>query len=181
MRKKVGTLLCLFALVGVLGCESRTDESTGGVILSITDFDGLPVQISVNNPAQLSVDSITIQNLPTDPNGSTTNLMNVEMSSYEIRYSRNDGGTRLPPPLVEGIFGVTPINGQNVYNNLPLLTSEQFTNPPLSDLAFVNGGVDSETGNQVIDLQLRLRFFGRTLTGDEVATAPATFNIEFVL
>ena len=180
MRKKVGTLLCLVALLGVLGCESRTDESTGGVILSITDFDGLPVQISVNNPAQLSIDSITLQNLPVNPSAATTSLMNVEMTTYEVRYSRNDGGTRLPPPLVEGIFGVTPINGQNVYNNLPLLTSEQINNPPLSDLAFINGGVDSETGEQVIDLQLRIRFFGRTLTGDAVATAPATFNIEFV-
>lgn len=180
MRKKVGTLLCLLALVGVLGCESRTDESTGGVILSISDFDGLPLLISVNNPAQLSIDSITIQNLPVNPTGPTTNLMNVEMQSYEVRYSRNDGGTRLPPPLVSGIFGVAPINGQTVYNNLPLLTPEQFNNPPLSDLAFVNGGVDSETGNQSIELQLRVRFFGRTLTGDAVATAPATFNIDFV-
>lgn len=180
MRKKVGTLLGLLALVGVLGCESRTDGSAGGVILSITDFDGLPVQISVNNPAQLSIDSITIQNLPVNPNSGTTNLMNVEMKTYEIQYSRNDGGSRLPPPLVQGIFGVTPINGQNVYNNLPLLTAEQFTNPPLSDLSFFNGGVDTETGNQVIRLRLTIRFFGKTLTGDAVATAPATFDIEFV-
>jgi hypothetical protein len=58
--------------------------------------------------------------------------------------------------------------------------AEQFLNPPLEDLLFINGGVDSETGSQVIKLRFRLRFFGRTLTGDQVATEPASFDIEFV-
>ena len=36
--------------VGLLACESRTDRTDGGgVILSISDFDGLPIFVSVNS------------------------------------------------------------------------------------------------------------------------------------
>ena len=35
--------------LALAGCESRTDQvDGGGVLLSITDFDGLPAQVSVN-------------------------------------------------------------------------------------------------------------------------------------
>lgn len=181
MRKIVGTVLCLAALVALAGCESRTDRTAGGVILSVTDFDGLPVRVAVNDGVGgVQIGSITITNLPKNPNGATSTLMNVEMTSYEVRFSRSDGGTRVPPPLVEAIFGVTPVNGTNVYNNLVLMGAEQFANPPISDLEFVNGGIDSETGETVIKLRLRLQFFGRTLTGDQVSTEPASFDIEFV-
>ena len=180
MFKAKGILLCLVAVLALSGCESRTDRSDGGVILSITDFDGLPVRVSVNAQSAVQVESITIQNIPKNSNAETSPLMNVEMTSYEVRYERVDGGTRVPPPLVEGIFGVTPVNGTNVYDNLVIMGAEQFLNPPLEDLLFINGGIDSETGSPVIKIRFRIRFFGRTLTGESVATEPAAFDIEFV-
>ena len=184
MRRIAAALLAL-AVVPVLlaGCSARVDESEGGVILSVTDFDGLPQVASVNAlgfPPLLTLDQITIENLPKDPNGNTSDLMNVEMQSYEVVYTRVDTGTRVPTPLVRSIFGVAPVNGTIVYDNLPLLGNEQLTNPPLEDLLVVNGGIDSETGGRSITLELRVRFFGRTLTGDAVSTAPVRFDIEFV-
>lgn len=181
MSKKVGILLCLAALVALPGCESRTDRSEGGVILSVTDFDGLPVRVNVNDSAAiLQLESITIQNIPKNPDAGVSQLMNVEMDSYEIVYSRIDGGTRVPPPLVQSIFGVTPVNGTNIYENLVIMGAEQLLNPPLEDLLFVNGGIDTETGSPVIKVRFRLRFFGQTLTGDTVVSEPATFDVEFV-
>lgn len=183
MRKIVGTVLCLAALVAFAGCESRTDRSEGGVILSVTDFDELPVRIGVNDPnfgGVVQIGSITIQNIPKDQVAETTPLMNVEMTSYQVTYSRFDGGTRVPPPLVEAIFGIAPVNGTEVYDNLVLMGAEQFLEPPLSDLLFINGGIDSETGEQVIKIRFRLQFFGRSLTGDQVSTEPVSFDIEFV-
>lgn len=181
MFKRVGILLCLVAVLVLPGCESRTDRSEGGVILSISDFDGLPLRVSVNDSdAFVQLETVTIQNLPTNPDGSVSSLMNVEMTSYEVTYTRFDGGTRVPPPLVQAVFGVAPINGTIVYDNLVLLGAAQMLDEPLEDLLIANGGIDTETGAQVIRLRLRLRFFGRTLTGDSVVTAPATFDIEFV-
>lgn len=182
-RKIVGTVLCLAALVALAGCESRTDRSEGGVLLSVSDFDVLPVRVGVNDPdfpGAVQIGSITIQSIPKDQNADTSPLMNVEMSSYQVTYSRFDGGQRVPPPLVEAIFGVTPVNGTNVYDNLVLMGAEQIFNPPISDLLFVNGGIDTETGESVIKIRFRLQFFGRTLTGDPVSTEPVTFDIEFV-
>ena len=184
MRK---TLLLLLALgLVVAGCESRTDRTdSGGVLLSVTDFDGLPVQASVNatitgSNGLITIDEIVIQNVPANPNGVVSELMNVEMDSYEITFTRADTGTRLPPPFVRDIFGVAPVGGTETYNNLPITSLEQLTTQPLSDLQFQNGGFDRETNSDTILLNFRLRFFGRTLSGDEVETAPIGFTIEFV-
>lgn len=185
-RRPFAAFAALAALaLAVAGCSSgnRVDETEGGVLLSVTDFDGLPTSVGVNGlgfPPAVVIGEIVIENLPKDPNGETSDLMNVEMRSYEVVYTRIDTGTRTPTPLVTSIFGVAPVGGQITYDNLPILTAEQLTNPPLEDLLVINGGIDSETGGRVIRLELRVRFFGRTLTGDDVATAPIFFDIEFV-
>lgn len=180
MRRSIAFLLAACVLLAVGGCNDRTDESEGGVILSVTDFDGLPSRVSVNATTLLTVDQIVIDNLPKDPNGVTSDLMNVEMRTYEVVYSRVDTGTRVPGPLVRSIFGVAPVNGQVTYENLPIMSAEQLLNPPLSDLLIENGGIDTEIGSPVITMQFRVRFFGRTLTGDNVATDPIRFDVEFV-
>ena len=179
MHKTAVTLIGALAMVATLGCQGRTDKSSGTVILSVSDFDGLPISASVNAGGFLQVGTIVIQNIPKDPNATTSSLMNVEMRSYEVVYSRVDGGTRVPTPLVRSVLGVAPVGGAVTYSNLPVAGAEQFNNPPLSDLLFINGGFDRETGRQVIILKLTVRFFGRTLTGDEVATEPIRFDVEF--
>ena len=64
---------------------------------------------------------------------------------------------------------------------LPITGATQFENPPLSDLFFANGGFDKETGNAVVILNVRIRFFGRTLSGDAVESDVATLpQMQFV-
>jgi len=175
------TLIALALVLAVGGCESRTDKTdAGGVILSIEDFDGLPFLISVNGVAFVQIEEITVSNVAKNSSAPTSPLMNVELHSYEVTYTRGDDGTRLPVAFVRGMFGVAPVNGSFVLENAPIMGLDQLDNPPLSDLLFQNGGVDSETGRSRITLNLRLRFFGRTLSGDEVETAPAPFTIDFV-
>jgi hypothetical protein len=106
--------------------------------------------------------------------------MNVELESYEITFTRADTGTRVPNPFVRGVGGgLVPVAGTLDIDGLPLFDEEQLENPPLSDLMFENGGTDTETGDQTILLNWRLRFFGRTLSGDEVETAPIEFTTRF--
>lgn len=180
MRRSISLLLAACVLLALGGCNDRTDESEGSVLLSVSDFDGLPVRVSVNATTLLQIDEIVIDNILKDPNGSSSDLLNVEMRTYEVVYDRVDTGTRVPGPLVRSIFGVAPVGGQVTYNNLPIMTAEQLLNPPLSDLLIENGGIDTETGSPVITIQFRVRFFGRTITGDNVATAPIRFDVEFV-
>ena len=181
MRKVAQLLLIVCLVVVFTACESRTDRTdSGGVLLSITDFDGLPLAVSVNNAAGfVQLEEIKVQNVAANPNGVTSDLMNVEMVSYEVEYSRADRGTEVPVKFVRGIFGVVPVNGEATYENLPIVGPDQLSTNPLSDLLFENGGVDSETGENKIALNFSFRFFGRTLSGNAVETAPALFTVEF--
>lgn len=183
MKRAFATILIL-TLVGLghLGCNSSALDKVdgGGVLISITDFDGLPVQVSVTlatTACQVTIESVTITNIPKDPLGTTSDLMNVEIQSYEVLFSRADAGTRVPTKLVRGIFGIVPVGGTMTIDGLPILTCEQLRNPPLIDL--FNLGQDSETGSDTILLNFHLRFFGRTLAGKAVETTPANFTIEF--
>ena len=178
---RVGKILTALVLVLVVGaCDSRLEKTDGGgVILTITDFDGLPILVAVNSTTLLQVEEITVSNFPKDASAPTSSLMNVEIFSYEVTFTRADDGTRLPVSFVRGIFGEAPVNGTYVLENAPIMGFDQFNNPPLSDLLFQNGAIDSETGRRRIALNLRLRFFGRTLSGDEVQTQSAAFTIDF--
>jgi hypothetical protein len=168
--------------VGLLGCESRTDRTdSGGIILSISDFDGLPIAVAVNsNAGFVQVEEIQVSSIIKDPNLVGSALMNVEIASFEVTFSRADTGTRLPPKFVRGLFGVVPAGGVFTVENLPVMAPEQFDVPPLSDLFYQNGGFDKETGDTRIILNCHLRFFGRTLSGDAVISEPGNFTLTIV-
>ncbi len=169
----LGTLV--LALGGCSGDLGRTDS--GGVRLSITDFDELPIYISAGGDCcTVAVPTMTLANVAIDPSGSTSDLMNVEIQSYEVVYTREDSGTRVPPKLVQAIFGVVPVNGTSTLNDYPVIKEDQFNNQPFLDM--INNGSDSETGTTVVRMRLTMRFFGRTLAGKAVDSAPASFSIE---
>lgn len=180
MRKTLVVLALTLLALPTLSCNQRTDRDEGGVILTIASFDELPFRVSVNGSSVVQVGELTLSNISKDPNGPVSALMDIELRSYEVTFTRADTGTRLPPARVAGIFGNVPVNGQDQIENLDILGLDQMRNPPLSDLLFQNGGFDKETGSQVIQLNVHLRFFGRTLAGDSIASNTASFMIEFV-
>lgn len=175
MTRKATLLLTLVLIAALAGCRERTDRSEGSVILSVTDFDGLPLTISASNGI-VQVEEIVLQNISKDPTGTTSDLQGIELRSYEVRFTRRDSGRVVPPTLVQGVFGLIPVNGNTTLNNLPVLMSDQLLNPPILGLA--RTGVDSETGSAVIVLDATMRFFGRTLAGDDIVSDPARFTIE---
>lgn len=177
--KRTVTLLFLIVLVLALGsCSGEVDRSEGSVLLSVTDFDGLPLSVSVSGGGPTQIGEVTLQNFAKDPNGTVSDLQSIELRSYEVRFTRRDTGTRLPSPMVKSIFSLVPVNGTATITNLPFLSLDQLLNPPLSDLA--STGADRETGSQVIVLNVSMRFFGRTLAGDDIASDPASFTVEVV-
>ena len=170
-------LLSLILLTLAAGCRERTDRSEGSVLLTVTGFDGLPASVSASG-GPFSIEEITVRNVPKEPNGVTSALQSVEIRSYEIRFTRRDTGTRVPPPSVQGIFSLVEPNGEVTFEDLPFLGSDQVLSQPFRDLR--DFGVDRETGTRVIVLDVSIRFFGRTLAGDDVVTAPARFTIDVV-
>lgn len=184
MKRAFTRLLPVVVLALLVGCDSRVERTDGGgVLLSVTDFDGLPTVVSANAARLLgivTIDEITIESIVRDIDGDTSALMNVEMQSYEVTFTRADGGTQVPPPLVQKIFGIVPVGGTETYDNLPILLSDQIERRPLSDLFIENGGFDKETGRTSILMNLTIRFFGRSIAGEAVDSAPVSFTVEFV-
>jgi hypothetical protein len=105
--------------------------------------------------------------------------MDIELRSYEVTFTRADRGTRRPPTRVAGIFGAVPVGGTNTIENLRVLSLDQLTTAPLSDLLFVNGGFDRETGQDTIQINCNLTFFGRTIAGDDIRSNTASWIIQF--
>ncbi len=159
------------------GCRSSTDRSEGAVLLTVSNFDLLPVAVDLSESAvPISIGTLTLRNITKDPTGSTSELQSIELRTVEVRFARRDTGTRVPPPLVQGIFGLVTPNGSFTLTGLPVLTSDQILSQPLKDLRDL--GRDSETGTAVVVLDVSVRFFGRTLSGDEIVSDPARFTTE---
>jgi hypothetical protein len=175
MKHKVTALLVLVLALSFAGCRSRTEKSEGTVILSISSFSSLPTSISATS-GPFVIPQITLSNVPKDPTGTTSSLQTIEIRSYEVTYTRRDTGTRLPPILAATIFSNAAVGANVSFSSLPFMLSDQTLNPPLLDLA--RTGVDGETGSTVIVLDVHIRFFGRTLAGDDIVSQTASFTIE---
>jgi len=180
---KALTKLLLICVVGlaVLACEQRTDQTDSGGVLLEMDWasSGLPFRVSVNGVDSLFIPAITIRSIVANPNIPTSQLMDVELDTLEVTFTRGDAGTRVPPPYVVAVLGTVPVGGTLTLSNWDVMSFEQFRNPPLSDLKIENGGFDKETGLDVIRLNLVARVFGRTRTGKRVESPPRAQTIEF--
>jgi hypothetical protein len=181
MKRKLISLVCLLAAVLAAGsCRSRTDRSAGTVLLTFGTITGIPITVSTSSAIRAGgvvISSFTLQSVVKDPTGVTGPLQDIETTSYQVLYRRRDTGTRVPPTLVEPFTVEVPTNGTGTITNLSLYRLDQLLSLPLSDLA--NFGQDRETGTQVITIDAQITFFGRTLSGDSIASGPADFTIEF--
>lgn len=181
MKKAMRIALSALLALALLSCEERTDRiDSGGVLLSVDwASESLPFRVSVNSTDNLRIPTIEITSIPANPDGVTSRLMDVELETLEVVFQRGDAGTRVPPPYVVAVLGTVPIGGSLDLNNWDVMSFEQFRTPPLSDLLFENGGIDKETGSDIIRLNLITRVFGRTRSGKAVSSVPRAQSIEF--
>ena len=180
MRHTARIATLILAVAAVTGCEtdSRThDTDDGGVLLTISDFSVLPLTVSASAQfAQLP--TVVVQSIVKNPGQGSSPLMNVEIDSYEVTYHRLDNGTRLPPRIKYFIFGHIPVGGTFTLENGPFLGPEQFDAQPLKDLREL--GLDPETNSISVPIRVGIQFFGKTLTGDIVASQVASFTVQLV-
>ena len=182
MRRTLNLALAGLLVLGLLACEQRTDRTDGGgVLLTFGDIEWVDTY-SVSAAAASGaarIETVTVVSVAKDPTGVTSSLMDVELSAYEVSFQRSDSGTRVPPVLVAASPGIVPVNGTLTISGMTFLNDGQLLNPPLSDLLAINGGLDTETGAFTILLDVSIVFFGRTLSGDEVQSAPLRQTIQF--
>ena len=173
-------LLLALAALFVLGCEERTEQTDSGGVLLEVEFINSPVRIGVEDSDIVQIPTININSIVANPTAATSSLMDVQLRSLDVTYSRADTGTRVPPPFFFNTIGTVPVGGTLTLSNFPIMSIEQMRSPPMSDLLIVNGGFDRETGNTFIRMNVTFRVFGTTLTGTSVASQPRTETFEFV-
>ena len=169
-------------MLAVLGCSARTDKTdSGGLTLTIQSFDfsnlSDPISASASFPSVIG-NSIVLKSIVLNPGQGTSDLMKVEIQGYEVTYERLDTGTRIPPRLVESIFGTIDPGGTYTLTNGTLVGLDQFNNQPFKDL--LEFGKDPQTNNEVIRLKVGIRFFGRTISGDSVESNVGYITLNFV-
>ena len=169
-------------LLALLGCSARTDKTdSGGIILSIESFDFSnltePLSAGGNFPV-VQANSVVVRSIVVNPGQGTSDLMKVEMSGYEVTYERLDTGTRLPPRLVEHVFGTVDPGGTFTLSNPTIFGIDQFNNQPFKDL--LDFGKDTQTNSTVVRLKIGIRFFGKTITGDSVESQVGFITLDIV-
>lgn len=184
--RKYGLLILLAVVVVSLGCDERTQQTDSGGVILEAEFaaTNVPFRFSVNGDVadfQAAVaGTLTITSIvPNIENSATSSLMDVELEGVEFTYTRVDRGTRVPSPFFFNLLGTVPTGGTLTYNGMPILSIEQISNPPISDLLFENGGYDKETGETVVSMNVWVRAYGRTVSGREVQSTPRPHTVEF--
>lgn len=184
MKYKGLHLLLALALaltsLALLGCDEALQETDSGGIALTVEFTVSPTIVGVNDQERVTIPTLDINSIVLNPSAATSSLMDVEVSTMEVTFTRADAGTRVPVPYVVQLLGSVPVGGSLSYGNIPVMGVEQMRSAPLSDLLFENGAVDKETGNDYIRLNVNVRVFGRTLGGEEVASRFRGETIEFV-
>lgn len=178
---KLVLLLALSTLgLTLWGCDEELQETDSGGVALRVEFVSSPAVVGVNDSERLRVGAMRIDSIVLNPSAARSNLMDVSLSTMEVTFTRADSGTRVPVPYVVQLLGTVPVGGQLTYTNLPILGVEQMRAEPLSDLLYENGGIDKETGEDYIRLNVNVRVFGRTLGGEEVVSRYRGETIEFV-
>ena len=182
MRKILNVALAGILMFGLLACEQRTDRTDGGgVLLTFGQIDWsaiYSVSASVagggahdrDRDAGLGGQGPQRRNQLAD--GRRAAVVRGQLPARRHRHPGAAGpGQDLP--------GVIPVNGTATISGMFFMLDGQLENPPLSDLLAVNGGIDRETGAESILLDVSIVFFGRTLSGDEVQSAPLRKTVQF--
>lgn len=184
MPRTLKLLVATVALLATFGCNSRTDKAnSGGVILGLEALTW-PTQVSVTEAVEINGGVATVPTLllsvtPTNPFGSTSNLMDVEILNYEVTFQRVDSGTRTPTGLVRSFPATIDVGTSSGYSEVIFAQQGQLEEVPLSELNLYNGGFDRETGEDTIVLDVSMRFFGRTVAGNRVESNTITFTVNF--
>lgn len=175
--QRIILFLLIAASLAVTSCRSRTDRSEGTVVLT-AETNNFPVTVSLSSttPGVFQIPTFTLHSIVKDPTMIGTDLQTIEMRSFTVTYRRRDTGTRVPAPIVRDLNGDVPPGSNLLVSNLPFLTYDQLLSEPLKDL--IQFGRDTETGTAVIVLDVTFQFFGRTISGDDIASAPTSFTID---
>lgn len=179
MKKRALILAALLVLATSPACTNKEGETEAPVFLTVS-IELQPGFVDVGAPAPVQIDTITIDSHLKNPSQSDPQgFANVQVNSYQVRFRRTDGGTRVPATKTYGVGVVVPSGGTSTLNNFPVLDASDLLLSPFDQLLPFNGGVDRETGRNEISMTFDLTFFGQTASGHRVQSQTASGILVF--
>jgi hypothetical protein len=181
MKKTTLPALALGALLLALlpGCSTNTTGDDAAPVFLVGEFTELPLEKLLIEASPLQFKTTTLRNRTKVPGAATTQFLDVQVDSYQVRWARLDGGTKASATETFGGNVIVPVNGTSTLNNYPYMSADALLRPPLDQLYPFNGGIDRETGKVEIRQAGHVTWYGHTLSGQPVVSSEATFDMIF--
>jgi len=180
MKKRALIAAALLVIVASPACTNKEGESEAPVFVTV-DLPLQPLSSSASSGLPLTVQTMTLTShlknpTATDPQG----FADVQINTYTVRFSRRDGGTRIPPPEQFSAAVLLPSGGSATLNGFPIISAAALQQSPFDQLLSFNGGVDRETGLNEIHIFYSITFYGTTVSGHRVQSQTATGDVFIV-
>lgn len=192
VRGLAGLALVLPLASMIIGCSTDVGDTAANVILNIDTvvLESSPwgdvlssSQIILDDTIAVTFSAFLKAPISTDPSIVAPELQNINLERYEVTFTRTDGGTAVPPGFTQGISGTVRLTvlgaaevNQFTLLGLVLVPSTIKAQPPISFL--ISPGSEPVTNFTNIQVDARIQFFGRTVTGDPV-TVVGNIGINF--
>lgn len=179
MKKRALTLALLLVFATAPACTNKQGETEAPVFITVS-LELQPGFVDLGIPAPVQIDTIELEShlknpSQTDPQG----FANTQINSYQVRFRRTDGGTRVPPTKTFGAGILVPSGGTATLTNFPIMDAADLLLSPFDQLLPFNGGVDRETGRNQISMTFDITFFGQTASGHRVQSETASGILVF--
>lgn len=180
MKKTTLSALALGGLLVALlpGCSTNTQGDDASPVFLSADFTLLPLEKHLVDATALQFNTVTIRSRLKVPSVSVT-FLDVQLDSYAVRWSRNDGGKTASGTETFAGNVIVPAGGTATLSNYPFMRADSLLRPPLDQLYPFNGGIDRETGRTEISQVGHVTWYGHTLSGQTVVSSEASFNMIF--
>lgn len=181
MKLTRSTALCCLALAPWLllscsGNESADEEAE--VVISIDLREAID-EIDMAAGQDLRVPRMELQSQPKSAERELTAQQDVNLYEWVITPTRADGGTVASPQAKYFNTAYVPAGGTANLQNYPIFPAEYFLRQPLLNLHPDYGGVDPETGQNVIRQRLEIKIYGKQVSGRRVVSQPANITVTF--
>jgi hypothetical protein len=177
-----------------IGCtaDGEIDNADNNVILNIEELlltsepfgDVLTSGGTIlDDTVQVDFSAVLKAPITTNPQLVQPDLQSIALERYEVTFTRTDGGTVAPPGFTRGISGLVRLTepaAEEVVlltlSNIVIAPSTTKAQPPISYL--ISPGSEPGTNFTNIQVNARIQFFGRTLSGQQV-TVVGNVGINF--
>jgi len=160
----------LFGALFLLASCTDQEKSSCDVMLEVEWTGTTQIVYNIAAGAPPTVSTFSIYNKLKDPNAVAGSLDDVQTTHYHVKWTRADGGTLNPQAFDQVMTVRIPTGASASVTNLPLMLISQLSEMPLIQLLPENGGVDAETGKNMIVCSAELQFFGHTMNGCDVSS-----------